>query len=70
MSDMPQRQDTLTVPKEFAGKWIAWDFARSRIVASGRTLIEAKRAAESLGETHPVLAKVPPANVRFIGGKR
>ena len=61
--------DRPTVPKEYAGKWIAWDYQLSKILAAGRTLREAKIAAESLGEKHPVLAKVPPANVRFIGGK-
>lgn len=61
---------TPIVPKRYGGKWIAWDFNRTRILASGATLIEAKRAAEALGETRPVLAKVPRADVRFIGGKR
>jgi hypothetical protein len=59
-----------TVPKEYAGKWIAWDHSRSKIIASGKSLAEAKTAAEALGEKQPILGKVPPANVRFIGGKR
>ena len=59
-----------TVPKQYAGKWIAWDHWRTTILASGKTLAEVKAAAEALGEPQPVLAKVPPADVRFIGGKR
>jgi hypothetical protein len=58
------------VPKEFAGRWIAWNRARTAIIASGRTLDEARRAAESAGEPAPILAKAPRADVRFLGGVR
>ena len=58
------------VPKEYAGKWIAWDFHETRIIASGRTYAETKKAAEATGEERPVLEKVPDARVRFIGGHR
>jgi hypothetical protein len=67
---MSLEDNTPTVPKEYGGKWIAWNFERTRILASGRTMSDAKRAAEALGEARPVLAKVPRANVRFIGGMR
>jgi hypothetical protein len=56
-----------TVPKEYAGKWIAWDHAMTRIIASGTTLAEVLKAANDVGEPDPVLDKVPPANVRLIG---
>ncbi len=59
-----------TVPKKFAGQWIAWNRARTAIVASGRTLEEARRAAEAAGEAAPILAKAPRADVRFLGGVR
>lgn len=59
-----------TVPLEYCGKWIAWDYDETRIVAAGNTYLEAKRAAEELGEKRPVLAKAPPADARFIGGYR
>jgi hypothetical protein len=58
------------VPAQYGGKWIAWNFERTRIVASGATLGEAKRLAEAAGETRVILAKVPRSDVRFIGGKR
>ena len=58
------------VPKEYSGKWIAWDFNLTRIVASGTTFAEAKQAAQAAGETRPILAKVPRADVRFLGGRR
>ena len=59
-----------TVPRKYAGQWIAWDRARTTIVASGRTLDEARRAAQAAGEAQPILAKAPQANVRFLGGVR
>ena len=59
-----------TVPRKFAGQWIAWNRDRSAIVASGRTLEDARRAAQAAGESAPILAKAPRAKVRFLGGVR
>jgi hypothetical protein len=39
-------------------------------VGSGRTLEDARRAAEATGESAPILAKAPRADVRFLGGVR
>jgi hypothetical protein len=58
------------VPRRFAGQWIAWNRTRTAIVASGRTLDDARRAAEAAGEAAPILAKAPRADVRFLGGVR
>jgi hypothetical protein len=58
------------VPIEYAGKWIAWDFAETKIIASGRSYEETLKAAEATGEKRPILAKAPDARVRFIGGHR
>jgi hypothetical protein len=57
------------VPKEYAGKWIAWDHSMTRIVASGATPAEVLEAAKKAGEPDPVLGKSPPANVRMIGAR-
>ena len=67
---MGQALETPMVPQECGGKWIAWNYARTKILATGRTFAEAKQAAESLGESKPVLAKAPRADVRFLGGRR
>ena len=56
--------DSRAVPIEYAGRWIAWNFQGTRIVASGRTLQEAAAAA---AETRPIFAKVPKAEIRFAG---
>ena len=58
------------VPKEYSGKWIAWNRERTHIVASGQTADEAEDRAIEKGEDSPILAKVPLAHVRFLGGFR
>jgi hypothetical protein len=55
------------VPIGYAGQWIAWNPEGTRIVANGRTLQEAAQAAAAAGESQPVFAKVPKADVRFAG---
>ena len=59
-----------SVPAEYCGRWIAWNHDRTRIVASGTTLTEARAAARQAGETRPFLTKAPEAHVRFVGGLR
>jgi hypothetical protein len=56
-----------TVPKEFAGKWIAWNHSMTRIVASGDDPADVLQAAKIAGEPNPILGKSPRANVRMIG---
>jgi hypothetical protein len=63
-------QNLPTVPKQFAGQWIAWNRDQTSIVASGRTMDDARRGAEAAGEPRPILAKAPRADVRFLGGVR
>lgn len=58
------------VPIKYAGKWIAWNFEETKIIASGDSFAETLRAAEATGEKQPILAKAPDAKVRFIGGHR
>jgi hypothetical protein len=58
------------VPLEYAGKWIAWNHERTRIIASGRTVEEVVKAAADAGETDPMFDKAPKANVRFVGISR
>ena len=67
---MASAHEPLEVPLEYCGKWIAWDFEETKIIASGDSYAEAKQAAEEFGEKRPVLAKAPQADVRFIGGYR
>ena len=73
MNDLTPRLPTAeppAVPVDYAGQWIAWNPHGTRIVASGHTLQEAAQAAAAAGETQPVFAKVPKAEVRFAGLQR
>jgi len=56
------------VPGNLGGRWIAWNYDRSMIIADGTTLNEARAAAKLAGEARPFLTKVPDSNIRFIGG--
>lgn len=58
------------VPREYAGRWIAWDHSLTRIVASGRNYADARAAAEATGEQKPFLTKAPEFSVRFAGAHR
>ncbi|MEK6257088.1 MAG: hypothetical protein AABP62_00590 [Planctomycetota bacterium] len=58
------------VPSNLGGRWIAWNHERSKIVANGTTLAEARAAARLAGEARPFLTKAPDPNVRFVGGLR
>lgn len=64
MSKSPSSEE---VPLEYAGKWLAWDFDETKILAAADSYSEAKRLAEALGELRPVLVKAPDAQARFIG---
>ena len=68
MSTGQQPADQSPIPLEYAGKWIAWDHDRTKIIASGRSFAETDDAARATGESDPFLEKVPDAKVRFIGG--
>jgi hypothetical protein len=59
--------DQPTVPREFAGKWIAWNREMTQVIGVGSTPREARDLAIKAGETHPILGKSPPAHVRLIG---
>ena len=65
-----QQPQTPIVPRELGGKWIAWTYDGSRIIASGDTLDECEAAAEKAGETNLRFEKTPRADVRIIGAAR
>ncbi len=65
-----------TVPKQYAGKWVAWTRNGIYIVGAGDTPEDARKAAEAHGIDPSInwepgmgiaLEWVPPANERFIG---
>jgi hypothetical protein len=58
------------VPREYGGKWIAWNHDGTRILAAADDLTSAEQAARRAGENRPRLEKVPRADARIIGGAR
>lgn len=58
------------VPQKFCGLWIAWNHARTEIIASGKTLPETIAAAKAAGELKAYFTKAPHATSRFVGGTR
>jgi hypothetical protein len=62
-----ERFERPAVPIELGGKWIAWTFDGSRIVAHGDTLDECEAAAADAGEKNPRFEKTPRPDVRIIG---
>ena len=63
-------QQRPVVPKEFGGKWMAWNHAATRIIASGDDLQSVAKAAKDAGEAHPSFEKVPRSDVGIIGAAR
>ncbi len=67
MQSEPRDLESPIVPLEYAGLWIAWNHEGTRIIASGRTVEDVIQAAAQAGESRPMFAKAPKANVRFVG---
>lgn len=67
---MDQNRARPVVPKEYAGRWIAWNAAANKIIASGDDLPTVAKKAQAAGEAHPSFEKVPRADVRIIGAAR
>jgi len=60
------RRNQPRVPKEYTGKWVAWDRDETRIVATGDTFDEAKQSAAAAGQSAVLMARVPAQpRVRF-----
>lgn len=55
------------VPKELAGKWIAWNAVGGAIIANGASLVAVISEAKRLGEPNASFEKVPPADARLVG---
>lgn len=57
----------ITTPQEYSGKWIAWNYNHTKVVASGESPLEVKEKAIKEGESRPWLDKVP-AEDEYYGG--
>jgi len=68
MKQQPSEWEPEPVGAEYGGKWIAWDDAAQKIVASGATLEEVRDQALRAGVRLPGLEFVPPSDRAFVGG--
>jgi hypothetical protein len=59
-----------SVPREYGGRWIAWNADATRIIASGETLKQCAAEAAKVGEAEAQFEKVPRAEVRIVGMTR
>lgn len=69
MSEENEVHRSPVVPREFAGKYIVWNSDETEIVASGKTLAEARQAALDAGQADPLVQKVPKADRLFVGSR-
>lgn len=56
-----------TIPLKYAGKWIAWNYDHTKIVASGDTSTETRQAAIAKGELRSWLDRVPDPDTFYTG---
>ena len=49
----------ISISRELAGKWVAWDREQTQIISSADTFDEVKQLAGDLGWREVVIAKVP-----------
>ena len=70
MSDSQNKIDLpapLPAPAEFAGQWIAWNRARTEVVAHGPRMADVHKLAIAAGHPDAILQKVRRPDVKFIG---
>ena len=59
--------DWTKIYEEYRGRWIALGDDETTVVASGGTAREAWEAAQKKGYEKPILAKMPPELVGYVG---
>lgn len=62
--------DQPDIPREYAGKWVAWNADTTEIVASGDTLTACHEDADKKKIDQPRFEKIPELDVRTIGAVR
>lgn len=72
MSIDPQYHESARSPVEpppikYAGQWIAWNKARTEIIAHGSDLVAVHAKSIAAGHTDAILQRVRDPKVRFIG---
>ena len=63
---MPAR-DFTEIYKKYKGKWVALTADEKTVVASGKTLKKILEDAKKKGFEHPIVMRIPPSVVPYIG---
>ena len=59
-----QAQEPETIPRELAGRWIAWSADGLRIIGSGKTFQEAVEAATAAGDLDAIFERASGVHLR------
>jgi hypothetical protein len=57
-------QEPETIPRELAGRWIAWSANGLRSIGSGKTFQEAVEAASAAGDPDAIFERAPAPFLR------
>lgn len=61
------KRDFTQIYKKYKGEWVALTPDEKSVVASGKTLKKILEEARVKGYAHPIVMKIPPAIVPYIG---
>lgn len=64
---MPAK-DFKKIYKRYKGKWVALKSDEKTVITSGETLKEILENSNKKGFEHPIVMKIPPAVLPYIGG--
>ncbi|GEM_PF-7023201 len=53
--------------RDYDGKWVALNRARTQVLASARSLDEVLRAADKIKSEKPIISYVSPLDLEFVG---
>jgi hypothetical protein len=67
--EIPEPARPAAAPVEYAGQWVAWNRARTEIVAHGKKMSEVLEAAVRAGHLDAILQKVRRPDSSFIGAR-
>lgn len=53
--------------KKYRGLWVVLKSDEKTVIASGKTAKEALKKAEEKGEKNPIITKMPPKLIGYVG---
>ena len=53
--------------RDYGGKWVALNRARTQVLASGRSLEDVLRSSDKIVSEKPIISFVSPLDLEFVG---